>query len=203
MNASDVVQQIQEAVYEAERTGIKELQISNLKEYLNKVLTTSLEQERDSPSLTEAQASHQLEVWKAQLSAHSTLSVEMLKSTVEAGQTALRSAIAINGGAAATVLAFAGNAITKGEMQPGTPLLTHIGVALLWFMLGLGGAGIATGFRYLSEFAYKVLHNGGTPRWGHAGAVSNIASICLGGGSFAAFFLGGFAAYHAIVQPVT
>jgi len=201
MKPSDVVKQIQDAVSEAEKTGIKELQISNLNAYLNNVLTTALEQEQDGPSMTEAQANHQLEVWKAQLSAHSTMSVEMFKSTVEAGQTALRSAIVINGGAAATVLAFAGNAITKGQILPGMPLLTHIGAALLWFMFGLGGAGIATGFRYLSQFAYSVSHSG-TPRWGSAGAVSNIISICLGVGSFLAFLLGGLAAYHAIVRPV-
>lgn len=152
--------------------------------------------------MTEAQASHQLEVWKTQLSAHSTMSVEMLKSTVEAGQTALRSAIVINGGAAATVLAFAGNAITKGQIFPGLPLLTHVGAALLWFMFGLGAAGIATGFRYLSQFAYTGSHNG-APRWGRAGAISNIVSICLGVGSFAVFILGGLAAYHAIVLPAT
>ncbi|MFM0385890.1 hypothetical protein [Paraburkholderia dipogonis] len=202
MKASDVVKQIQEAVGEAEKTGIRELQFSNLNAYLANVLATAVEQERGEPSMTEAQANHQLEVWKAQLSAHSTMSVEMFKSAVEAGQTALRSAIVINGGAAATVLAFAGNAITKGPILPGMPLLTHIGTALLWFMFGLGGAGIATGFRYLSQFAYNVSH-GGAARWGRAGAVSNVVSICLGVGSFFAFFVGGVAAYHAIVLPTT
>ncbi|MGF6759385.1 hypothetical protein [Paraburkholderia sp. GAS42] len=202
MKASDVVKQIQEAVGEAEKSGIKELQIPNLNAYLSNVLTTALEQERDGPSMTEAQATHQLEVWKAQLSAHSTMSVEMFKSAVEAGQTALKSAILINGGAAATVLAFAGNAITKGQILPGMPLLTHIGAALLWFMFGLSGAGIATGFRYLSQFAYN-LSNGGAPRWKSAGTAGNIISICLGVGSFVAFFLGGMDAYHAIVLPAT
>ncbi|SOE59028.1 hypothetical protein SAMN05414139_01462 [Burkholderia sp. D7] len=96
------------------------------------------------------------------------------------------------------MLAFAGNAITKGQILPGTPLLTHIGSALLWFMFGLGGAGIATGFRYLSQLAYNMTL-AGAQRWG---TVSNIISICLGVGSFLAFLLGGLAAYHAIVQPM-
>lgn len=202
MKASEVVRQIQEAVGEAEKSGIKELHIPHLNAYLSNVLTTALEQERGGPSITEAQANHQLEVWKAQLSAQSTMSVEMFKSAVEAGQTALKSAILINGGAAATVLAFAGNAVTKGQILPGMPLLTHVGAALLWFMFGLGGAGIATGFRYVSQFAYNLSNGGGAQHWKRT-AAGNVISICLGVGSFAAFFVGGMAAYHAIVMPVT
>ncbi|ASW04408.1 hypothetical protein [Paraburkholderia aromaticivorans] len=93
MKASEAVKQIQDAVLEVEKTGAKELLIANLNAYLANVSATALQQEQGEPSITEAQANHQLEVWKAELSRSSTMSVEMLKATVEAGQTALRSAI--------------------------------------------------------------------------------------------------------------
>lgn len=202
MKASEAVKQIQDAVLEVEKTGAKELLIANLNAYLANVSATALQQEQGEPSITEAQANHQLEVWKAELSRSSTMSVEMLKATVEAGQTALRSAIVINGGAAATVLAFAGNAIAKGLLVAGAPLLTQIGTALLWFMVGAGIAGVASGFRYLSQYAYGSTHWGKTSVWWvRCGAMANVISIGLAIGSFAAFFVGGLAAYHAVVVP--
>lgn len=203
MKGSDAVKQIQGAVLDLEKTGAKEVLINNLNAYLANVLTIAEGEEREVPPLTEAQANHQLEVWKAQLSSNSMMSIEMLKATIEAGQTALRSAIVVNGGAAATVLAFAGNAITKGQIRPGMPLLTQIGSALFWFMLGVGSAGVASGFRYLSQASYSVhqvrQQNG---LWGRMGVGANVISIVLGVFSFVAFFIGGIAAYHAVVAPV-
>ncbi|MFM0432339.1 hypothetical protein PQQ75_25235 [Paraburkholderia aspalathi] len=202
MKASDAIKEIQDAVLGAEKSGAKELSIANLNSYLSGILTTAIEREGAAPAISEAQAAHQLEVWKAQLSAHTAMSTEMLKSTVEAGQTALRSAIVINGGAAATIMAFAGNAITKGQLQAGGPLLSQIGSALLWFMVGVGTAGVASGFRYLSQAGYAHSNGHDAHRgWAYMGSGSNIVSIALAAASFAAFFIGGTAAYHAIVPP--
>lgn len=202
MKASEALKQVQDAVFEAERGGARDLSIANLKIYLAHVAQTVEQQERNTPTISEAQANHQLEVWKAQLSADSAMSVELFKAATEGGQIALRSAIVINGGAAVTVLAFAGNAITKGQVHPGAPLLTAIGTALLWFMFGVGGAGVASGFRYLSQFAYSQSNLGrGNRWWARSGAIGNVISILLGVGSFALFFVGGVAAYHAVVLP--
>ncbi|MCX4156166.1 MULTISPECIES: hypothetical protein [Paraburkholderia] len=202
MKASEAIKEIQDAILDAEKSGAKELSIVNLNAYLAGILATAKEQESAESTITEPQAAHQLEVWKARLSAHSAMSTEMLKSTVEAGQTALRSAVVINGGAAATILAFAGNAITKGQLQTGVPLLSQIGSALLWFMVGVGVAGTASGFRYLSQLGHAQFHYSDTNRrWKYLGSFSNSMSIFLGAASFAVFFVGGVAAYKAVVVP--
>lgn len=202
MNASEAVKQIQDAVLEAERGGAKDLSIANLKVYLEHVATVVGQQEHGGTAVSEVRANHQLEIWKTHLSADSAMSVELFKAATEGGQTALRSAIVINGGAAVTVLAFAGNAITKGQIAPGAPLLSAIGTALLWFMVGVGVAGVSSGFRYLSQFFYSQSNLGrGNRWWARSGAIGNVISILLGVGSFAVFFVGGVAAYHAVVVP--
>jgi hypothetical protein len=202
MKASDAIREIQEAVLAAEKAGNKDLSIVNLNAYLASVLATADEREGAVPAITEAQAAHQLEVWKAQLSSRTALGTEMMKFTMEAGQTALRSAIVINGGAAVTVLAFAGNLITKGQLQPGGLLLTHIGGALLWFMMGAGAAGVSSGFRYLAQLVHELRFDPSkSKRWAYAGHGTNFISIALGVASFALFFVGGIASYHAVVSP--
>jgi hypothetical protein len=203
MKASEALKQVLDAVLEAEKGGAKDLSIENLKVYLGHIATVVEQDEHQATTAaSEEQVSRQFEVWKAQLSADSAMNVELFKAAMEAGQTALRSAIVINGGAAVTVLAFAGNAITKGQVIPGAPLLTAIGAALLWFMVGVGGAGVASGFRYLSQFAYSHSNLGrGNRWWWRSGTVFNLISIALGVGSFAVFFVGGVAAYHAVVVP--
>jgi hypothetical protein len=203
MKASEALKQVLDAVLDAEKGGAKDLSIENLKVYLGHIATVVEQDEQQATTgASEEQITRQFEVWKAQLSADSAMNIEMFKASVEAGQTALRSAIVINGGAAVTVLAFAGNAITKGQLLPGAPLLTAIGTALLWFMAGVGGAGVASGFRYLAQFSYAQSNLGrGNRWWRRFGATFNVISILLGVGSFAVFFAGGIAAYHAVVVP--
>ncbi|MFM0405289.1 hypothetical protein [Paraburkholderia dipogonis] len=202
MKASEALKQVLDAVVEAEKGGAKDLSIENLKVYLGHIAAVVEQDEHQATTAaSEEQVNRQFEVWKAQLSADSAMNVELFKATTEAGQTAVRSAIVINGGAAATMLAFAGNAITKGQIVPGAPLLTAIGTALLWFMLGVGAAGVASGFRYLSQFAYSEWRR--HPAGRRFGTATNVISICLGVGSFAMFFVGGIAAYHAVVVPMS
>ncbi|GAB7525298.1 hypothetical protein [Paraburkholderia sp. 2C] len=202
MKASDFVKQFQQAVNDVEAQGFKLIEIVNLKTYLKNMLEMAEGQEQAQPQLTEAQAEHQLEVWKAQLSAHSTFNVEMFKAVIEAGQTALKSAILINGGAAVALLAFAGNAITKWKMEPGTPLLTSVGWAMTCFAGGTGVGGVATAFRYLSQYGFgNVIQDTSKKRWLRFAYIFQCLSIAAGVASFALFFVGGWGAYRAIALP--
>jgi hypothetical protein len=72
--------------------------------------------------------------------------VEQFRATMEAGQTALKTAIAINGGAAAALLAFLGNLAAK--QVPAGPLLP---VAMLAFFGGVFFAAASLGARYLTQ----------------------------------------------------
>ncbi|WP_321912889.1 hypothetical protein [Burkholderia cepacia] len=110
---------------------------------------------------SDEQIQHELEVWKTQTSTDLAFGVELLKGTIEAGQTAVRSAIAINRGAAVAMLAFVGNAMTK--WQTGGPLLSKVGAAMLVFVLSAGFGGTAAGFRYLTQFWYSEARYAGDP----------------------------------------
>jgi fructose-1,6-bisphosphatase/inositol monophosphatase family enzyme len=139
MNASEAIKRIQEALDEAEKTGLTAIPVENLRNYLAQLA---------SAATTDSEAdSNRFEAWKTQFAAEAAHSVEMFKSVVEAGQTALKSAILINGGAAGILFSFAASAMAKWDIKPGTPILTEIGHALLAFMVGVGAAGTATGFR--------------------------------------------------------
>jgi 3-dehydroquinate dehydratase len=69
---------------------------------LNKYLDNWEKSATTTQTQTDAQHTRQLEQWKAQLAASSATSIEMFKAVIEAGQTALKSSIVINGGAAAS-----------------------------------------------------------------------------------------------------
>lgn len=198
MKESEALQQFKNAVEDVEKTGQTAIPTTNLKNYLDLLLRDAAQREAGLNTTTDEQRAHGLEVWKTQVG----MFAEMLKATTEAGQTALKSSILINGGAAVAMLAFVGNAVTKTDLRPGSPLLSHIGLALFVFMVGTGLAGTSTAFRYLSQWCYaEAVNKTGPSRertWGHGFA---IVAVLLGVGSFAAFFGGGWLAFKAILTP--
>lgn len=202
MKAIEAIKQIQAAVAEAKASGIQQILIANLEAYLDSVANVVQAEESAPGSEQVADAEHRLEVWKAQLSANTNHSIEMFKAVIEAGQTALKSAIVINGGAAAALLAFAGNAITKGSSLAGDPLLSAVGIGLAWFVAGMGCAGWASGLRYLAQFAYAGFQQDRTRvRLKTIGNTINWMTIALGAASFSCFLYGGHSTYLTIVKP--
>ncbi|WP_150697384.1 hypothetical protein [Pandoraea terrae] len=202
MKASEAIQQILTDVASAKANGNQQIIIANLEAYLASALTKAQAEESSAGAEQITEAEHNLEVWKAQLTASTNHSIEMFKSVIEAGQTALRSAIVINGGAAAALLAFAGNAITKGQSLSGDPLLSKVGLGLGWFVAGIGFAGFATGLRYLGQFAYSAWHANRQRSYARViGDVINCMTIALGIASFTTFFIGGYSTYSAIAKP--
>jgi len=147
---------------------------------------------------TDAQHSRQLEQWKAQLAASSATSIEMFKAVIEAGQTALKSSIVVNGGAAAALLALLAEGLKSNGVGQWSSLLSPLGTAWLMFMLGLGSAGSATAFRYLSQALYSnalILGERTDGKWYRFGNwVRNIAAT-LGFLSYGLFFTGAVKIY--------
>ncbi|WP_175763558.1 hypothetical protein [Burkholderia ambifaria] len=201
MNSRELITDLTQGIDGVEQQGAKEIPIANLRAYLAAISEHLNNIEQNAP-VDPVRLEHEREVWKAQLAAHSSFSVEMFKSVIEAGQTALKSAILINGGSAAALLAFAGNAITKGQSMPGSPLLSQVGTALALFTSGLGTAGVATGIRYVAQAFYSYFADSKKSwarRWGH---FFNYTSVALGVVSFTLFFAGGVAAYNSIARPI-
>lgn len=142
--------------------------------------------------------------------------LELWKSAIESGQTALKSLILINGGAAVALLAFLGNMLTKppptgtGQQFPtlgpwtfGPQNRLEVARAMASFVLGvfLGAAVSAT--RYLNAWALSVARSresrGRQSRgWVKFGDWMNYIAIALGLASLGAFFLGGWKSFNAL-----
>lgn len=160
---------------------------------LNKYLDNWEKSAAETQTQTEAQHTRELEQWKAQLAASSATSIEMFKAVIEAGQTALKSSIVINGGAAAALLALLAEGLKSNGAGQWGALLSPLGTAWLMFMLGLGCAGIATAFRYLSQALYSNALSLGERtdgKWYRFGSLVRNIAATLGFLSYGLFFAG-------------
>lgn len=187
MKAENLLRDLRAALDQAQERKLITLNVSALRNYLDDWERGEAENQRTS----EAQHQQRLEEWKARLTADTAHSVEMFKAVLEAGQTALKTAIVINGGAAAALLATLSDVIRS---QSPNQLLAPLGQSWLYFMIGLGAAGVATAFRYLSQAVYaeamysdtelrkKKYYRGGT--W-----LRNLA-VVAGLSSYVLFFCG-------------
>ncbi|VVD74081.1 hypothetical protein [Pandoraea commovens] len=202
VKASEEIKAIQTDIAQVKSTGVQQLPIEKLEEYLAQRLDIAVARETETGKEAVRIAEHNLEVWKVDVSTKAAMNVEMFKSVIEAGQTALKALMLINGGAAAALLAFCGNAITKGQSLAGDPLLASAGVGLACFVTGMGAVGLATGFRYFSQYCYaRSPLDTSESRWRTAGTIFNILVICIALSGFAAFCVGGAKTYGAITSP--
>ena len=87
----------------------------------------------------------------AQYNAESARRVEMFKSVITAGQSALKSAILINGGAAVAILAFVGSI---WEKSIALCTVIYLLVAMGLFTVGVLLGAVASGLTYLAQRAY-------------------------------------------------
>jgi hypothetical protein len=95
--------------------------------------------------------------------------MESTKAAVENANLVFRIAVLINGGAAVSVLAFAGGLISQGKLGLG-PQASDISFSLLLFALGLLAGALGIGFAYFTNYCvtghYQVaLNNGNTLSW--------------------------------------
>lgn len=137
---------------------------------------------------------HQLEIWKVNATTSAASGVELFKSVIEAGQTALRTGTLINAGAAAAILALLGEALKAPDGAPVGAVLSPLGYAWLIFMLGMACAGVATAVRYICQALYAgefqepdALRKATFKRRADLGRA---IAVALSAGSFVAFIAG-------------
>lgn len=93
--------------------------------------------------------------YEAEFKARSEASLEMFKSVIISGQSAIRSAILINGGAFVALLVFIGKIWSESTSQIASSLLSS-GIA--FFSSGVLAGAVAAGFTYLSQLCYSHHH---------------------------------------------
>ncbi len=209
MNIFSLIADLREAIGQAKANGQNAILVEKLESYLDEIeiiAKTSREQSdvEETKRREEAQRSFENEIKVAQI--QSEASLEMFKSVIEAGLTALKSAIIINGGAAIALLAFIGGIINTKKNGAS---ISGIGEALLIFTLGVGLAGIATGLRYITQWLYhdsfdkKITKKTAEIKECRLEKIGNYLRnvlVFIGIASFVMFFWGGWKSYTALIK---
>jgi hypothetical protein len=200
MQAIEAITNIRAALDVVKGKGLAMVNISSLEEYLNalaqeatKLNATSAEAETQSHEYSTKKSATNIEVWKSQFAYQATQDAEMFKSVIEAGQTALKSASLINGGAAVALLACLGSLLAKDPPSEILAIVPGLASALYIFVFGVGFAGVATAIRYLSQAFYFA-------KWEKRGKTAQFVAMAFAVASFVAFFWGGIEATQTITN---
>lgn len=183
MNGKDVINKIRTAVKDVKQKNQDVISIDALLNYLDVL-------ERDASevdSLDNRQHQSNLEVYRAenerniaQYNAQQLHAVEMFRSIISYGAAALKSAILINGGAAAALLAFISNIWNKGIAQAAVTPLTG---AIVFFSFGVLSSAVGTACSYFTQYYY-----GGN--YQRTAVVFHTLTVIFVVGSYALFSLG-------------
>jgi hypothetical protein len=187
MKALDVLKEIREALEPIKEQGQSTFSIEAMENYL-KLLDKDVENDtyyksQDHESrLAKFKAENDRNIaYENNETAHS---VEMFKSVITAGQSALKSSMVINGGAAAALLAFTGKIWETSTSEIVANSLTS---SIFIFCLGVLCAALATGTTYLSQLSF----GNGWLKLGHRINTFNIVVVLFSYGLF------GFGAFKA------
>lgn len=182
MEPRDILSRIREDVGALLKQGREFVHIPALLEYLNAL-------ERDAPAISKAVELQHQSVLAQHRSEHEA-NLEMFRSVLETGKTAITTAILVSGGGTAAFLAFVGNIYAK---NPAVPLASALVGTLIFFSCGVLSGAVASGTRYLSQMCYGY-------RWRRSAIGFHICTVILVLVSYALFALGILAAYHGFIR---
>lgn len=179
--------QLLRSIEDLENKGQKVIPLASLKSYLIQ-FSTDDETLREQRSQYEQRAYEaELTRWKAQTERATTFAVENFKSVIEAGASALRAGMVINGGGAIALLTFLGNVMSRAD-NANAWAVSGMSTAMLAFFVGTAAACLGYMMRYLSQYGYaediKCL-----------AITTHILAVIGGLASMFSFFLGGWIAY--------
>lgn len=155
MKAKNVIEEIRQALKQTKEQGHSTVSIDAMENYLM-LFDKDVENDTHYDSLN-----HEAELAKFKAEndrniAHSnnetSQSIEMFKSVITAGQSALKASMIVNGGAAAALLAFTGKI---WETQTSEVVVDSLTSSIYIFCLGVLCAALATGTTYLSQLAFS------------------------------------------------
>jgi hypothetical protein len=181
METDKAIQNLKSAIASARSKGRDSVPIEILNEFVEVHDGTS--------SATETQKlKHEsdLEWYKAQRQSE----LEMFKSVIEAGQTALKTSFLINGGAAVALLAFIGNVWTKTQEAV---VAQALATSVSYFSGGVLLGALATATTYLAQRLYSINKK-------QKGIVFDVSTLVLIASAYVAYGLGVSSAYDAFIK---
>lgn len=190
MLADEVVEVMRREIAGAKANGLTEVGLDNLSNLVD-LIEAQCQREPGDVASKEAGLERfraELSMWQGDVQRNHDADMEMLRSTIQLGQVALKSALLINGGAAVAFLAFMGTAWAQLTSLAAKEALA---CSMAWFVWGVLATGIGTMLAYFcqaslgGEFGERGRTLGEWLRWLTAIAV---------GLSFLFFALGGMGA---------
>lgn len=192
MGAINVITRIRQALLVVKQQGQGFVSVDALLNLLNTLESDALRNQGNMGKMPEAVPPSTQPDWEIQkllFNANSAESLELLNSVGAYAQTALKSSILINGGAAVALLAFIGNIWGLPHGQGAIPDIAN---ATTLFTYGVLVSAVATGTGYLTQlYFYK---KNATAR------KLRIFSIILIIGSYIFFALGAKSAHNAFTE---
>ena len=187
MKAKDVIKDIKAALRQTKEEGHSSVSLDAMDNYLsifdkdveNDTYYQSLDHERE---LAKFKAENDRNIANATIK--TSHNIEMFKSVITTGQSALKSSMVINGGGAAALLAFTGK-IWSTTTSP--EVANSLTCSIFIFCLGVLCAATATGTTYLSQLAFSS-------KWIKTGQTVNCFTIVLVLSSYVLFCYGAYAA---------
>lgn len=185
MSTQHFATQMRELIEDVKSKGTAAIYCDNLIAYLKEVEKspgtepTPIEMERFKADL---------QGWIESQKFQNESNLEMFRTVIASGQSAIKSSFLLNGGAAVALLAFIGH---LAQFKP--LAVPTFGACMLPFTLGVLAIAMTSGFTYLSQWLYA------SPRVSvrTSGFVFNIICIVLGLSSYVLFAWGLYATLSA------
>ncbi len=196
MHAKEIIKIIKDAVLEVKAANQDVISVDAMANYLDALKKDVESVEEADKKKFEAdiavfRAEHERNL--AHYKAQQLHAVELFRSVISYGQAALKSAMLINGGAAAALLAFIGNVWIKGVSPDAVSSLTS---AIAYFAFGVLVAAIGTAGSYFTQYCYS----GSFQR---AAIVFHTLTVLIVLCSFVLFGFGVFESYQAFVEHLS
>jgi hypothetical protein len=192
VNAKDSCQGLIKTLQDLERDGVAQVSTEGVITYLHETLHLLEAQTNELSGAHLEKYKTELQVWaEAQKSVH-PLNIELFKSTINAGQNAIRSSFLMNGAATISLLTFIGK-LTDSSPEK-IPLFS---CSLILFVIGVGLAGLASGITYCTQWFYATSnYETKSSLMRNIGSGFNIFSIASVVLSYGVFAYGAFRAYE-------
>jgi len=165
-------------IEEIKRNGDKVISCDNLIAYLNEIQNST----QDEPSTIDIEKyKADLQNWVDANKYQHEGRLEMFRSVITAGQSALKSSFLLNGGSAAAMLAFVAHLAEFNQSK-----VSEFSDCLIPFVLGVLIISITSGFTYLSQWFYAS----NSAKCKKLGFVFNLVCIFLGLSTYGFFIWG-------------
>lgn len=153
MKSAEVIEALQGAIASTKQSGVKQVSVADLEAFSARLAETVARTPADVAAGEAAMEAYRadLSAWVSSRQQNHEHNLEMLRATITTGQSALKSALLINGGAAVALLAFIGNVWSSANTSR---VLPEISTALLLYVFGVLAAAIAAGATYFSQAGY-------------------------------------------------